>query len=155
MTQEELTSTEVHGRMNEAAKAVTKKHLSLGWWLLLVFLGFGVVLEALHGFKIGAYLNVSAGPRRLMWTLAHAHGTLLALVHIAFALTSPHLRGEVGHLKTASVCLTGASILLPAGFFLGGLFYKGGDPGVGILLVPVGAMLLGISVLITARKCGS
>ena len=25
--------------------------------------------------------------RRLMWTLAHAHGTLLGLVHIAFAVT--------------------------------------------------------------------
>jgi len=135
-------------------RAIRSKHLAMGWWTLLVFLSFGIVLEALHGFKLGSYLNVSAAPRRLMWTLAHAHGTLLALVHIAFAWTAGCATAwPVGPRQIASICLSGAGVLLPAGFFLGGLFIKGGDPGFGVLLVPVGALLLLISVFVTARHC--
>ena len=60
----------------------TLKHLKWGWWGLLVFLSMGILLEMLHGFKVGAYLDVPNTTRRMMWTLAHAHGTLLSLVHI-------------------------------------------------------------------------
>ncbi|MEY2409308.1 MAG: hypothetical protein QOF48_1978 [Verrucomicrobiota bacterium] len=117
----------------------------------MIFLTLGIVLEALHGFKVGAYLNVSNETRRLMWTLAHAHGTLLGLVNLAFAFTVDRVaewppRGR----SRASICLRGATVLLPAGFFLGGWFVHGGDPGVGILLVPLGALLLLISVLLAA-----
>jgi len=42
--------------------------------------------------------------------------------------------------------LTGATVLLPGGFFLGGAMIYAGDPGVGILLVPVGALLLLVAV---------
>jgi len=66
-------------------------HLRVGWWSLLVFLTLGLVLEALHGFKLGWYLDVSNQTRPLMWTQAHAHGTLLAMVNIAFALTAARL----------------------------------------------------------------
>jgi hypothetical protein len=38
-------------------------------------------------------------------------------------------------------------VLLPGGFVLGGLFAKGGDPGPGALLVPVGAVLLILSIV--------
>jgi hypothetical protein len=44
-----------------------------------------------------------------------------------------------------------ASILLPGGFFAGGLVYYGGDPGPGILLVPVGAVLLLAAIFMLAR----
>src|SRR5207253_75315 len=63
------------------------RHLRLGWWSLLIFLTMGMALEFLHAFKLGAYLNVSNETRRLMWTLAHAHGALLGIVQIAFGLT--------------------------------------------------------------------
>lgn len=135
----------------ERQRLITR-HLRIGWWSLLIFLSLGVVLEALHGFKIGFYLNVSNETRRLMWTLAHAHGTLLSLVHLAFAATIP----MVGHWnfrrrQFVSALLTAAGVLLPAGFFLGGIFiYGGATPGLGILLVPVGALLLFIAVLLTA-----
>ncbi len=62
-----------------------RRHLLIGWLGLLVFLTLGVVLEALHGFKAGFYLDAHNSARRLMWTLCHAHGTLFSLVHIAFA----------------------------------------------------------------------
>ena len=47
--------------------------------------------------------------------------------------------------------LLGALVLLPLGFFLGGVFIYGGDPGIGVILVPPGALLLFISVLLIAR----
>ncbi len=129
------------------------KHLRWGWWSLLVFLCLGMLLEVLHGFKVGTYLNVSAAPRRLMWTLAHAHGTLLALVHLAFAASLPQAPQWAGPSRAnASACLLAAGVLLPAGFFLGGLFTRGGDPGLGILLVPFGGLLLLLGVLSTARQ---
>ena len=129
-----------------------RRHLSFGWWSLLFFLTLGIALEAMHGFKVGWYLNVSNQTRRLLWTLAHAHGTLLALVHVAFGLTVPHLSGWSGPARAwASASLMGASVALPAGFFLGGIVIYAGDPGLGILLVPLGALMLFVAVFLTAR----
>jgi len=51
----------------------------------------------------------------------------------------------------ASRCLLGALVLVPLGFFLGGVFIHGGDPGIGVILVPPGGLLLFLSVLLTAR----
>ena len=131
----------------------TRRHMRFGWWSLLLFLSLGIVLEAMHGFKIGWYLDVGNETRRLMWTLAHAHGTLLALIHIGFALSVSALsNGNVRWRRLASPCLIGASILLPGGFFLGGIFIYGGDPGLGVLLLPIGALLLFIAIFVIARN---
>ena len=112
-----------------------------GWWSLLVWLSLGMVLEALHGFKIGWYLDANQEMRRLMVTLAHAHGTLLGLVNIAAGLTLRLVKGfEV--TRAHSLSLLWGSGLLPAGFFLCGIIIHAGDPGLGVLLVPVGALLL-------------
>jgi hypothetical protein len=122
-----------------------------GWIALLVFVTLGTVLEALHAFKSGAYLGVGNETRRLMWTLAHAHGIGLALVHLGFGATLRALFVDVQpRLSTASRLLTWSTVLLPGGFFLGGIGTYGGDPGLGIFLVPVGALLLWIAVLLTA-----
>jgi len=138
-------------RADEDPQTYWRRHLRFGWWSLLIFLTLGIVLEAFHGFKVGAYLNVSNSTRRLLWTLAHAHGTALALVHLGFAGTVRHLTNWVGRTRAfASVSLTAASILLPGGFFLGGLVIYAGDPGLGILLVPLGAICLFLAVLFCA-----
>jgi hypothetical protein len=127
------------------------RHLRFGWWSLLLFLTLGIALELLHGFKVGFYLEVGNATRRLMWTLAHAHGSLLGVVHVAFAATMRALPAESVRLqKLASPSLMAASVLLPGGFFLGGVVVYSGDPGLGILLVPVGAALLFFAVLVTA-----
>ena len=131
-----------------------RRHLRFGWWSLLVFLTLGFVLELLHGFKVGLYLDVSNETRRLMWRLAHAHGGLLGLIHVAFGLclrVAPELASH--RLPATSVCLIGASILLPGGFFLGGVAFYGGDPGLGILVVPAGAALLATAIYGLARAC--
>jgi hypothetical protein len=131
--------------------ALALRHLRFGWWSLLFFLTLGIVLEAFHGFKVRWYLDVDNETRRLMFTLAHAHGTLLALVHLALAccLRTFTLAGK--GLGAASNCLRAASVLLPGGFFLGGVVIYAGDPGLGIFLVPLGAAALLTAVLLTAR----
>ncbi len=131
---------------------LSRRHLRVGWWQLLVFLSLGLCLEGLHGFKAIFYLGIENEARRLMWTLSHAHGTLLALIQIAFAGSlSLFARRQTKRLELASRCLLGAAILMPLGFFLGGLFTHGGDPGLGIFLVLPGGLLLFIGVLLTAR----
>jgi len=102
------------------------------------------VLEGMHGFKSDWYLAVGNETRRLMWRLAHAHGTFLALVHIAFAVSVAYAMRVP---RLASAALTAATIALPAGFFLGGFGVRGGDPGIGILLVPAGVLLLLVAAL--------
>lgn len=136
--------------------ALSRRHLRFGWWSLLVFLSLGVVLESLHGFKVGWYLNVSNETRRLMFTLAHAHGTLLALINIAFAVTTPLLTlWTARRRQLAGSCLLAASVLVPGAFLLGGLNVHAGDPGLGILLLPPGALLLFIAVFLTARAAAA
>ena len=128
----------------------TARHLRFGWWSLLSFLSLGIMLETLHGLKVPWYLDPGFEVRRLVWTLAHAHGTLFGLIHIAFALTV-HVAGtpNARWMRFASPCLMSASVLLPGGFFLGGVFIYDGDPGLGIFLVPVGAGFLLLAVLVT------
>jgi hypothetical protein len=127
------------------------RHHVIGWWSLLVFLSLGGFLELLHGFKLGFYLDPAHRMRRELWTLAHAHGTVLALVHLAFAAGLPHFgRWTAARLKLASFFLIDAALLLPLGFFLGGLAPGEGDPAVAILLVPLGAGLLFVAVALTA-----
>jgi hypothetical protein len=117
------------------------RQLRFGWRALLAYLLLGIVLETLHGFKVAWYLDVGHEMRRLMFTLAHAHGTLFALINIAAGLTARSVKGfELA--APASWALLWAALLLPAGFFLGGVVIHEGDPGLGILLVPVGALLL-------------
>jgi hypothetical protein len=130
-----------------------RRHLRIGWWSLLCFATLGLVLELLHGFKVRAYLDVSNETRRLMWTLGHAHGTLLSLVHVIFGL-SIRVAAESfeRNLRLISSCLIGASVLLPGGFFLGGVVVYGGDPGLGVLLVPIGAVLLLAAVFFIASQ---
>jgi hypothetical protein len=131
----------------------TRRNLVFGWWSLLCWLSFGMLLEAMHGFKVGFYLDVDSDARRLQWSLAHAHGTLIALVNLAFAATARAAVGAAAErpLARASWCLRWAGILMPAGFLLGGLFPMGPDPGFGVVLVPVGGVLLFAGVLLAAK----
>ena len=128
-----------------------QRHLRFGWWSLLLFATLGLVLESLQGFKVRAYLDVSSETRRLMWTLAHAHGTLLAIVHVIFALTWRAAPASLPNPQLISTSLIAASVLLPGGFFLGGVAFYSGDPGVGVLLVPIGGVLLLFAVFSIAR----
>ena len=65
-------------------------------------------------------------------SLAHA---------VAFAVTLWLLpdEGERGR-AVASPCLLAATLFVPGGFLLGGLVFYDGDPGLGIALLPIGAL---------------
>ena len=140
------------GKAAQGRRTTARRHLRAGWWCLLAFLTLGFVLETLHGFKVGFYLDVSNSTRRLMWTLAHAHGALFSVLNVLFALSLRALPEWSGESRTlASRCLLGALALVPLGFFLGGISIRGGDPGLGVLLVPPGAVLLFVAVYLTAR----
>jgi hypothetical protein len=135
---------------------LARRHVALGLWALLVFIMLGATLEALHAFKASAYLDVENEARRLMWRLAHAHGTLIALLHVVFGLLvgGGYLKSSA-KLRLASGALSAALLLLPIGFFLGGISLSGGDPGPFVLLVPPGAVCLFAGVLLAALSVAS
>lgn len=124
----------------DALDGLVRLHLALGWLGLLVFVVLGVALEALHGLKAPWLLDAGNETRRLFLRLGHAHGALLSLVQIAFALT---LRAEprVGS-PLASRALVVATLSIPGGFVLGAVSARGADPGPLVLLVPAGALAL-------------
>jgi hypothetical protein len=116
-----------------------RKTLRTGWLLLAVSLPMGVALEALHGFKVQAYL--ASETRRELWRLAHAHGTLLGIICLVFVALTPDHIAEGARASIARLVRWGA-VLMPLGFFLGGILNSEGDPSLGIALLPVGAVLL-------------
>jgi len=150
---ERARTTDAPNREDDSeVAALIRRHQWFGWRSLLFFVLMGLFLESLHGFKVGWYLDAANTTRRHMWTLAHAHGTLLAVLNLILAGTLGSVPGwSQRQTRFASTCLLGAGVLLPTGFFLGGCFTHGGDPGVGIALVPVGAVLLVVALFLAAR----
>ena len=146
---------EVDQRDPEADRYV-RRHMRIGWWSLLVFVTLGLMLESMHGFKVQWYVSADNSTRRLMFTLAHAHGTLVSIVHLVFA-AAIRVLGPAFHRfrRPSSWCLLLAGMLLPGGFFAGGAVIYEGDPGLGILLVPVGGSLLVLATLLTALSVES
>lgn len=126
--------------------------LQFGWWGILVFLSLGVVLEILHGFKVQWYLHPDYEVRHLMGRLAHAHGTGLSLLMLGFGATLNTVEASTRtRLQLSGVLIRAAVVLVPGGFLLGGLWPHGADPGLGIVLVPIGALALFVAVLRIAR----
>lgn len=126
--------------------ALERDHERFGWSLLLVAMVAGTTLEGLLGFKVEGLLLDPI--RREFWSLAHFHAGLLALVNLVYA---PRALRAAERAVVASRALLAGSLLLPLGFFLGGLIHSEGDPGLGILLVPVGALLLILPIALQAR----
>jgi hypothetical protein len=138
-------------RDRSPAESLARRHLAVGWTVILVFVCLGLVLDAMHALKVAWYVDVDSSTRRLMWTLSHAHGVLLGVVNLAFAFTLLALPERTERHRSASTSLIAASALLPGGFFLGGLVIHGGDPGLGVLLGPIGAVLLVLAVALVLR----
>lgn len=127
-----------------------QRHLRVGWWGLALFVLLGTALELLHAIKAPSYLDAGRETTRLLLRLAHAHGTGLSILQIVFALTA-RARPRAATALT-SVSLLAAFVLLPGGFFLGGLGASRGDPGLGVVLVPAGAIALLVGVVGIARR---
>ncbi len=124
------------------SEALARRHLRAGFVGLLLFVLLGSLLETLHGFKVALYLDVGNDTRRLMWRLAHAHGAMLSVVNVVYALTLERFPEVARSPQLASRGLLTSLVLLPFGFFAGGIVTHGGDPGLPIVLVPIGALVL-------------
>jgi len=123
--------------------AITRA-LRTGWILLAISLPLGVTLEALHGFKVQVYLESET--RHELWRLAHAHGTLLGILLLTFAaLAEKHVAPQSRARISRDLCL--GALLMPLGFFLGGILNSEGDPSLGIALVPLGALFLLVALV--------
>lgn len=127
-----------------------RRHVRIGWWMLVAFLSLGLAIDALHGFKIGWYLDADNEARRLMWTLAHAHGTLFGLVHLGFAYSIARIDGfEARRRRLAASLLTIGTIGVPLAFLVAGLSAHGGDPGFAVVLVaPAATLMLAGTILV-------
>lgn len=130
-----LTST-----LETSLGSLGKRHLRLGWSLFFVAMTFGLTLESLLGFKV-EFLML-APIRREFWSLAHFHGALFGLVNLVYVLWAENDYLSPKLTTHASLSLAAGSVLLPLGFFLGGLIHYEGDPGLGFVLIPIGAVCL-------------
>jgi len=140
---------------NNSATPEERRHFRLGWWSLLVFVCLGIVLEGMLAFKAPWYVNVGDNEtHRLMLRLGHAHGTLLSVLNIVFAGSLARLSLPARARALASRCLAAATLLVPGGFILGGLVTHGPEPGLGLVLLPAGAVLLLFGIFQIARHTG-
>ena len=101
---------------DEVRQGTILNQLRWGWTTLLVFLVLGIALEAFHGFKSAFYLDVDVSTRRLMWTLAHAHGALMGVLHLGLAFTLREAAGlPEGRCRVVSPLFEGGDRPVAAG----------------------------------------
>ena len=66
--------------MTDAAsygQSLVKRHMQVGWWLILGFLTLGIGLEWLHATRVPRYINEAFEPRRHI-DRPHRQQTLVA-----------------------------------------------------------------------------
>jgi hypothetical protein len=113
------------------------------WISLAIWIAFGILLEGFSAFRSAVLLDDYI--RRDMFRLAHSHGTLLNLVLITAAICA---RLDLIRLsRSSSISLRTSVIILPVGFFLAGIWHFKDEPGLAILLVPIGAVLLLVAAI--------
>jgi hypothetical protein len=133
----------------DAAPALRGAHLRLGWPLLLAGVVAGATLEALLGFKWAALVDDAL--RRELLSLAHFHAGLLGMVNLVYAGHADTPALDAARQRLASRSLRAGSLVLPLGFLLGGLWHPEGDPGLGIVLVPLGALAVALALALQAH----
>jgi hypothetical protein len=122
------------------AEGRSRVHARFGWTLLLLAMLFGAVMETLEGFRWAPL--VGDAWRLRLWSLAHFHGAALGLVNLVYVQwADARALGEASRARASRMLLLG-SAALPLGFLLGGIGHPEGDPSLGILLSPVGALLV-------------
>jgi hypothetical protein len=136
----------VENKSASALPRLVERLLLQGWVSIAIWMSFGLLLEGLLGYKIPAFLE--DGQRRELFRLAHTHGTLLSLVLVAAALCVRLF--EIRPPAVAVAALRLGAVLMPLGFLLGGIWHPEGDPGVGIWLVPPGALMVIFGAIATA-----
>ena len=124
-----------------------ERHASVrfGWTLLFVGALAGTALELAHAFKLAPYLDDPL--TRLLLTLSHAHAVGLALVVLAHA----HVGAALDPRPATGRMLRVGALLVPLGFALGAIAHPESDPSIGIVLSPIGALLVLLALARLAR----
>ena len=139
------------GSAQSATEAVhVRRTVVCGFFLLAVFVPMGLTLEALHAYKVPVYFGSSM--RRELWTLAHAPGGILGILCLVYGSVGERWL-SAGRRESIAKILRWGAMLMPLGFFLGGVLNREGDPSLGILLVPVGGVLLLVALLRAGLDC--
>ncbi len=115
-------------------------HLRASIVLVTLFLASGLWLEAMYGLRAEGWVDDPL--RREFLRLGHAHGGLLALLNVAIAWTLERLQTPAAWARKIRVAALLGAVLVGLGFILGGLLHGPSDPGLPVLAVPAGAMLL-------------
>ncbi len=118
----------------------TETHLRLSLLLLTLFLGFGLVLEAILGLRLVAWQLEPLG--REFLRLGHAHGGLLALLNLGLGWSLERLRVPEPWARPSRLGALLGALCVGGGFLGGGLWHGLTDPGPPVLLAPLGALLL-------------
>jgi hypothetical protein len=128
--------------IGEAHREETRRCRRFGWSWLAVWSLFGLALETAHGFKLAVFLDDDL--RHTLLRLAHAHGVVLALVVLAFGggVTGLYADDPPVRARRTGALLRAGALVIPLGFALSALRPHEGDPGIAVLLVPAGAVLL-------------
>jgi hypothetical protein len=113
-----------------------------GFGLLFVSACLGFALELAHALKLSPYLDVPLRRELLIW--AHAHGVGLALVLLAYGASGA---ASVTNVKWLALGALG----MVSGFALASVDLHESDPGIAIVLVPVGALLVLRALFVAAR----
>jgi hypothetical protein len=125
--------------------------LRFGWTSLAVWALLGLALEAAHGWKLAMYLDDALAQRLLR--LGHAHGVLLACVHLLYAVAGvPLLASRDDGGRSTGRLLRVAGVLMPIGFALSAWGHSESDPGLAIWLVPIGGLCLLAGLFTLARQ---
>lgn len=116
------------------------RHLRLSIALVAIFLAMGLWLEAMYGLRAEGWVDDPL--RREFLRLGHAHGALLGLVNVALGWGCERLETPAAWaMKIRMAAWIGAS-LVGVGFVAGGLLHGPTDPGLPILAVPAGALMV-------------
>ena len=125
--------------------------LKMGWCTLAFWASMGLGLEAAHAFKWAPLMEDAWA--LTLGRLAHAHGSGLALAFLVWCVAArPYL--EPPRARAITGRFFAAIWFIPVGF--GGSIWghSESDPGLLILAVPIGGVLLVWTLITTARELG-
>jgi hypothetical protein len=117
-----------------------ERHLRLSLALAALFLAMGLWLEAMIGLRMAGWVDDPL--RREFLRLGHAHGGLLALLNLGLGLALERLGTPAAWAGTIRAAAWTGALLVGAGFVAGGLLHGPTDPGLPVLVVPAGALML-------------
>lgn len=114
-----------------------------GWFSLAFWLSAGLFLEGLIGFRAPAYLQDPT--RRELFRLAHAHGAILSMLLLLVDLYI--VKNLIAPPPVVIWALRIGVILMPAGFFVGGIWHYERDPNLLVIAAPIGGLLIIFAVI--------